>query len=259
MKILLFSQIFPEIKNSREIEYLRAFDSAEKETSPFYFKQLSKIAGDDSTIFTIYPDMLSMPNTGFASMQKAGKDIRIVQNMEEALLRAKRKRRNRIYFPAFSFYVSAAAMAATLIKARMDGIQNFRICNDLKSEKALLEGLLSRDRTINGVMLLPQTANLFGKNELIRLSAKYEVLFAVSAPEENEFYENLQILSGNISRGENVQYLQASIRDDANPSVNAVIEEVFSLKDAVWENYGLIPGSKFCLNERYKIYDGGNE
>ncbi len=258
MKILLFSRDFPGMENSAGVEYIRAFDRAEEETSTDFFLSLMQTAREHSHIFTIYPDMLSLGTADkhFEDIRKDGGDIRLVRTMEEALLQAKRKRRNRVFFPASGFYVSAAAMAATLIKARMDGIQNFRICNDLKSEKALLEGILTQDKSIDGVMLLPQTAMLFGKNKLIELSAKHKVLFASSSIEENEFRNNLKILSGNISQGKNIQHLHPTIRDTENQSVTSVLEEVFVLKDAVWKNYGFIPKSKFRLNEKYKMFDG---
>ena len=257
MKILLFSDTLPDVDNDSSIEFVKAYFSAEEETANLYFEKLFKYAIDSKSIFTVYPDMLSLTatNQSLQSIKEKGKDIRTVQNMEEALLNAKRKRRNTVIFPAFHYQNLTAAAAATLMKAMMDGITNFKILNDLKSEKALLEGLLMKDKEIDGVLLTKGVADMFGKNKLMELAAKYNVYFSSSDIQAQDVSENLQTLIHNIHSQNHQQNLHASIRDIENRTIDAVISEVFELKDADWNNYGFIPKSKYKIREKYDRYE----
>ena len=257
MKILLFSNAFVSNNEYPNIEFIKSYDQASDETAYVYFKELFRYAADDKFIFTLYPDMFSLSdgNRNFNILQSEGNDIRIVQNMEEALLNAKRKRRNTVIFPAFGYQNLTAAAAATIMKAMMDGITNFRILNDLKSEKALLEGLLEQDNTIEGVLLTTETANLFGKNRLMELAAKCNVYFSSTNIDNNSVSENLDALIHNIYMKNQRQNLHASIRDFENKTIDAVISEVFELQDGEWKNYGLIPSSKYRIREKYLRYE----
>ena len=254
MKILLFSKSFTTIQldhlaKEYGFELAEIYADQVESTSSLYFEKLQGLAKDDKYILTLYPNMLHLKGHDFEKLKAAGSDIRIVNNLEEAMLIAKSKRRNTIVFPSFAFENLVAATAAALIKAKMAGIRNFKILNDLKSEPALLTFLLAQQEDIQGVILLPELANLLGRDKLMELSSRYKVYFATSEPDRLE--EKVKKLIQNIQKGNQRQLLHSSIPMKSNAMIEAVVSEVFDQRNGKWEAFGEIEKSKYIIKGMY--------
>ncbi len=254
MKILLFSKSFKSIQldhltKEYDFEIAKIYADQVECTSALYFERLQELANDDKFILTLYPNMLQLKGYDFEKLKAAGSDIRIVSNLEEAMLIAKSKRRNTVVFPTFAFENLVAATAAALIKAKMAGIRNFKILNDLKSEPALLTFLLAQEEDIQGVILLPELANLLGRDKLMELSSRYKVYFATSEPDRLE--EKVEKLLQNIQKGNQRQLLHSSIPMKSNAMIEAVISEVFDQGSGKWEVFGEIENSKYLIRGMY--------
>jgi hydrogenase expression/formation protein HypD len=254
MKVLLFSKEFEgigldELVGKYGVEPVVAFADGVESTKEFYFERLAEMAKGERYILTLYPDMLQMKGYDFEKMKKEGSDIRVVNNLEEAMLVAKSKRRHSVVFPTFGFESFVAATAAALIKALMAGIRNFKILNDLKSETALLSYLLRKQTDIEGVVLTPEFANLMGRDRLMDLSSQYKVYFTTS--EYENLMDKVERLIQNMQAKNQRQLLHSNIPMKSNAMIESVISEVFELVDGYWETYGIIPKSKYKLRDNY--------
>ena len=258
MKILLFSDpvaddislsLTPEIKDR-----ITLIDSVKERQPPKdYYQKLYDLATDSQRfIITLFPDELFAGGFNFEKIKQTKGNIYTVNNLEEALLVAKSHRRQAVVFPATGFDHLSAAVAAALIKAKMAGIRNFRILNDLRSGEALLKHLLTKHPGTDGVLITEALANILGKEKIIEISRDYKVYFAVA--NKDDAAEKINLLSANIQARNQRNLLNADIRDFPNKLLMSVIEEVFQRKDGFWETEGTVKTGRYILREGYKTF-----
>ena len=108
------------------------------------------IARTSGVIFATYGDMMRVPSsTGSLIDAKAdGADVRFIYSPLDALALARRNPDREVVFFAVGFETTAPSTAATLLRARADGLGNFSVfCNHvtiIPAIKAILDSLLAR-------------------------------------------------------------------------------------------------------------------
>jgi len=206
-----------------------------------------------------FGDMIRVPGTR-ASLEGArgrGARVRVVYSPLDALEGAKAEPDREWVFLAVGFETTAPGIAATLRRAREEGVRNFSALCGHKTVPAAMHALLDDPAIAIDGFLCP------GHVSVIIGPEAYEPIAARGSPCVIAGFEPLDILQALAMLAEQraagraaveVPYFRA-VKPGGNPKARAVMGEVFEACDAQWRGIGVIPGSGLSLREAYRGLD----
>jgi hydrogenase expression/formation protein HypD len=218
------------------------------------------IARTEGVVLTTFGDMMRVPgaNECLFDAKAAGADVRIVYGPADALKLAKEEPTKKVVFFATGFETTSPLVAATVMMAQNEGIENFYIYAVHKLVPPALEALMSAgDININGLILPGHACSITGTGPFMFVAEKYGVASTVTGFEAVEILEGIfMILNQLVDKKPTVDIQYRSIvKHEGNQAAVAAINEVYTPADAYWRGIGEIPLSGLKLNEKYKKFD----
>ena len=219
------------------------------------------VAQASGVIFTSFGDMMRVPgsNGSLLGAQAQGADIRVVYSPLDALRVAVDNPERHIVFFAVGFETTAPSTAATVLKARQDGVMNFSVFSNhvtiVPPIKAILE---SPDLRLDGFIGPGHVSTVIGQRPYRFVPEEYGKPFVTAGFEPLDILQAIAMLLTQISEGrccvEN-QYTRC-VSEAGNPRALAFLKEVFELRPHFeWRGLGFIPESALKLRAEFAQWD----
>jgi len=212
-------------------------------------------------MITTFGDMIRVPGSR-SSLERAraeGANVRVVYSPMDALELAG-KGEEEVVFLAIGFETTAPTIAATVKKAKDEGIKNFSVLSGGKLVPPALVAL-SQDPElkISGFLLPGHVSVIIGKKAYLFLK-DYRKPGVISGFEPVDILHSIIALLEMIEREEPdiINNYKRAVRDQGNLVAQRVMEEVFEPADSEWRGIGEIPASGLVLSEPYRDMEAMN-
>ena len=218
------------------------------------------IASMPGVIFTSFGDMLRVPGSehDLLTVKARGGKVRIVYSPLDAVAIAQEHPECKVVFFAVGFETTAPANAMAVREARRRGLSNFSIlCSHVLVPPAIRAILSSPENKVQGFLAAGHVCAITGYTEYLPIAASFRVPMVVTGFEPVDILQGIFLAIRQLEQGayfvEN-QYSRA-VLPHGNAAARGLLSDVFEVADREWRGIGLIPGSGYCLAERYREFD----
>jgi hydrogenase expression/formation protein HypD len=217
------------------------------------------LAREPETIVATFGDLIRVPGSG-SSLQREkadGADVRIVYATSDAVNLARDNPSKRVVFLGVGFETTAPTVAAAILAARRQSLDNFCVVSAHKTVPPALEALAGGGIDIDGFLLPGHVSVIIGLNAYRSFFDTHRVPCVVAGFEPADLLQAIAMLVDQVESGrpalENA-YPRA-VTAAGNPKALAVMNEVFAVADANWRGIGPIAASGLAIREKYAAYD----
>lgn len=211
-------------------------------------------------ILCSFGDMLRVPGTreDLFQVKSEGGDVRTVYSPMDALALAKETPDREIVFFAVGFETTAPANAMAVYQAKIQGVENFSIlCSHVLVPPAIEALMAAPDNRVQAFLAAGHVCTIMGSSEYDPIASKYRIPIVVTGFEPVDILQGILMCVRQLEEGrcevEN-QYLR-SVKEEGNPSAQALIEQVFRIIPREWRGLGEIPASGLGLASEFSAYD----
>jgi hydrogenase expression/formation protein HypD len=219
------------------------------------------LAHQPDVIFTTFGDMMRVPaSRGSLLHAKAdGADVRFVYSPLDALKLARQHPDRRVVFFAIGFETTAPSTAATLLRARAEGVRNFYVfCNHVTIVPAIKAILDSPGMQLGGFIGPGHVSTIIGLAPFAFVPARYGLPMVISGFEPVDILQSILMIVRQLDEGraavEN-QYARV-VRADGNRGALAALAETMELRPYFeWRGLGFISHSALKLRPEFAAWD----
>ncbi len=219
-------------------------------------------AGKKEVIVTTFGDLMKVPgSTSTLAREKAsGADVRIVYSVFDAVNIARENTDKQVVFCGVGFETTIPTIAAGILMAMTDKIQNFSIYSANKLTPPALAALMETDGVkIDGFILPGHVSVITGTNAYRKTFEKYHIPSVIAGFEPIDILSAVLRLIQQNEAGTPVleNAYQRAVSDEGNIKAQAVMNRIFAVCDAVWRGIGPIKSSGMELRREYQAFDAG--
>jgi len=211
-------------------------------------------------ILTTFGDMMKVPGS-HSSLQQAraeGADVRIVYSTLDALQVARNNPEGSVIFLGIGFETTAPTIAASILQAEAQGIDNYFVFVLHKLTPPVTVALLALGEVkFDGIIGPGHVSTIIGSRVWESLPRDYHMPCVISGFEPLDILQCIAMLAAQVERGEagvEIAY-RRSVRPDGNRTALALMERVFESCDANWRGMGIVPNSGLKLSTEYGRFD----
>ena len=219
------------------------------------------VAQAPGVIFTSFGDMMRVPGSkgSLLGAKAQGADVRIVYSPLDALRVAADNPERPVVFFAVGFETTAPSTAATVLKARQDGVMNFSVFSNhvtiVPPIRAILE---SPDLRLDGFIGPGHVSTVVGQRPYRFVPEEFGKPFVTAGFEPLDILQAIAMLLTQIGEGrccvEN-QYTRC-VSEAGNPRALAILNDVFEVRPHFeWRGLGFIPESALKLRQEFAKWD----
>jgi hydrogenase expression/formation protein HypD len=213
-----------------------------------------------NVVITTFGDMMKVPGSysSLAKEKAEGRDVRIVYSTLDALEMARNEPDKHVVFVGVGFETTVPAIAATILRARDEGIENFSVYSAHKTVPEALRALVNDpDVQINAFILPGHVSTIIGLEPYRFLAEEYGVPSVITGFEPVDMLQGIYMLLAQIAEGRaevEIAYHRA-VAPEGNPQARKMLDEVFAPAPADWRGIGVIPGTGLAIREEFAHYD----
>ena len=219
------------------------------------------VAQAPGVIFTSFGDMMRVPGSrgSLLGAKAQGADVRIVYSPLDALRVAVDNPEQPVVFFAVGFETTSPSTAATVLKARQDGVMNFSVFSNhvtiVPPIKAILD---SPDLRLDGFIGPGHVSTVVGQRPYRFVPEEFGKPFVTAGFEPLDILQAIAMLLTQIGEGrccvEN-QYTRC-VSEAGNPRALAILNDVFEVRPHFeWRGLGFIPESALKLRQEFAKWD----
>jgi hydrogenase expression/formation protein HypD len=218
------------------------------------------LAGRERVLFATFGDMMRVPGTGGASLQRlraAGPDVRVVSSAVDCIALAEAEPERDIVFMGIGFETTAPTIAAMVQAASKRGIANLSVFSVHKTVPPALRLLVQDPRMNLDGFLLPGHVSIMLGSAAYGFLPKAGKAAVITGFEPVDVLEGVLLLLEQVADGKPavaIQYRRV-VRPEGNPRAMAVMGEVFAARAAEWRGLGQIAGSGLAFHREYEPFD----
>jgi hydrogenase expression/formation protein HypD len=219
------------------------------------------IAREPDVIFATFGDMMRVPSStgSLIDAKAAGADVRFVYSPLDALKLARERRDRVVVFFAVGFETTAPSTAATLLRAREEGLDNFSVfCNHVTIIPAIKAILDSPDMRLDGFIGPGHVSTIIGLRPFEFIPRRYDKGVVVAGFEPTDVLQSIVMLLRQIERGERCvenQYARV-VRAEGNPTALNLLARTMELRPYFeWRGLGFINQSALRVNAEFASWD----
>jgi hydrogenase expression/formation protein HypD len=219
-----------------------------------------EFAKQPDVIVTTFGDMMKVPGS-YSSLSKEkgeGRDVRIVYSPLDALALAQREPGKQVVFVGVGFETTVPIIAAAILRAKEQGIENFSVFSAHKTVPLALEAIVNDPEVKIDALILPgHVSTIIGPEPYRFLAEKYHVPGVITGFEPVDVLQGVHMLLTQIAekRAEIEIGYRRGVNDLGNPTAQALVEQVFEPIDAEWRGIGVIPGTGLGIRPEFATYD----
>jgi hydrogenase expression/formation protein HypD len=219
------------------------------------------IATAPGVIFTTFGDMMRVPSStgSLLDAKAAGADVRFVYSPLDALRVAREHPDRRVVFFAVGFETTAPSTAATLLRARADGVRNFSVfCNHVTIIPAIKAILDSPGMQLDGFIGPGHVSTIIGLHPYEFIPRGYGRPVVVAGFEPADILQSVVMLLRQLAEGrprvEN-QYARV-VRPEGNRKALEILSQTMTLRPYFeWRGLGFITQSALRLRPEFADFD----
>ncbi len=218
------------------------------------------LASQKNVIFTTFGDMMKVPGTAGASLQKLradGADIRVVSSALDCLKIAYSNPEEEIVFMGIGFETTSPTIAAMIIRAKDNGISNLSVMSVHKIIPPAMMNLASDPGlNIDGFMCPGHVSIVLG-TEAYRFIADAGRPAVITGFEPVDVLEGVSLILEQIHENRPdvaIQYKRGVCRE-GNPKARGFIDAVFETGDSEWRGLGTIRASGLFIKDALRSFD----
>ena len=219
------------------------------------------IATRPGVIFATYGDMMRVPSsTGSLLDAKAsGADVRFIYSPLDALTLARTNPDREVVFFAVGFETTAPSTAATILRARDEGLANFSVfCNHVTISPAIRAILDSPGMSLQGFIGPGHVSTIIGLEPFDFIAREYGLPMVVSGFEPSDILQSVVMILRQLVAGtaavEN-QYARV-VRGSGNRRALEMLAETMELRPTFeWRGLGFIAESALGLRPAFAAFD----
>jgi len=214
------------------------------------------------TIITTFGDMLKVPGS-YSSLQQErarGADIRIVYSTQDALQIARNNPGKSVIFIGIGFETTAPTIAAAILQAETEKINNFSVLCLLKLCPPVMKALLDLGEIkLDGIVCPGHVSAIIGSQPYEFIPRDYNIACVVSGFEAVDILLSVTMLVQQIeTRSPRVEIAyRRGVRPKGNVTALSLMDRLFLPDAAAWRGIGELPGSGLKLRKEYERFDAG--
>lgn len=218
---------------------------------------LSQIPG---VILATFGDMLKVPGSrsSLQEVKAEGADVRIVYSTTDALQMARKNPEKSVAFLGIGFETTAPTIAASILQAEQEGINNYYVLSLHKLCPPVIKALLdSGEVRLNGFVLPGHVSTIIGSQAWEFIAQGYGIPGVVSGFEPLDVLQCVDMLVAQVERGEarvEIAY-RRGVRPEGNLSALEFMNRVFEPCPARWRGMGEVPDSGLKLRKEFEPFD----
>jgi hydrogenase expression/formation protein HypD len=229
-------------------------------TSTLDLDKAIALANLPDVIITSFGDMMRVPGTqSTLEMAKAkGSDVRVVYSILDALSIAQKNPEEIVVFIGIGFETTAPTIAAALIQAERENIQNFFVLCLHKVCPPIMKAILDLGEVrLDGIICPGHVSAIIGSRPYEFIAHDYNIACVVSGFEPLDILQTIAMLVNQIEK-ENycveIAY-RRGVKADGNPQALKLMDQVFEISNADWRGIGIVPASGLKFNRNYQRFD----
>jgi hydrogenase expression/formation protein HypD len=218
------------------------------------------LASQSQALFATFGDMLRVPGSNGASLQKlkaSGADIRIILSAMDCIDLAYGNKDKEIILMGIGFETTAPTIASTVMESRERNLKNFSVFSVHKVIPPAIK-LLINDPALNidGFLCPGHVSTIIGTlpYQIIPDAGKAAV---ITGFEPVDILEGIFLILKQINEKKKCVAIQygRGMNLEGNPKAMKILHSVFCEGDSTWRGLGNIPGSGLLLREKYGNFD----
>jgi len=229
-------------------------------TSASHMDAFISIANRPGVRVAIFGDLLKVPGShgSLANASSRGAKIDIVYSPMDGLKIAKNNPDELIVFLGVGFETTTPGIAATLLTAKKQNVENFLLFSTQKTMLAPMRVLLSDPNLkIDGLLCPGHVSTIIGAGAWESLVSEFGLACAVGGFETADLLKSLTLLARQV--GENKPRVEnaypRAVSWGANIRAKRMVEEIFEPADMAWRGLGIIPDSGLRIRPQYAEFD----
>jgi hydrogenase expression/formation protein HypD len=211
-------------------------------------------------IVTSFGDMLRVPGS-HSSLQKAraaGADVRIVYSTLDALKIAQENPKRTAVFIGVGFETTAPTIAASVLQAKEQGINNYRVLSLHKLCPPVIKTILDAGEVkLDGLICPGHVSAVTGSNAWQFVAKDYGIPCVVAGFEPTDILQCVDMLVNQVEKHESkveIAY-KRGVTPEGNLQAQKIMQQVLEPCPANWRGMGIVPDSGLKLRQRFARYD----
>jgi hydrogenase expression/formation protein HypD len=213
-----------------------------------------------NVIITTFGDMMRVPGS-YSSLQQAkaqGADVRIVYSATDAIEISKSNPTRPVVFIGIGFETTAPTIAAAILEAQRQRIDNFHVLSLNKLTPPVMKALLDSGETrLDGIVCPGHVSVIIGSYPYDFIPREYGVACVISGFEPLDILLCIYKLVEQIETGEprvEIAYTRG-VKPGGNERARRLMEQVFEVTHANWRGIGTVPASGLKIRKGYQQFD----
>lgn len=212
------------------------------------------------TLVATFGDMIRVPGTktSLEAEMASGADVRIATSPLDALKWAMENREKSVVFLGVGFETTSPTVAATVLKAKDLGLNNFCVYPAFKLLPPALIALLETPNiAIDGFLCPGHVSVMLGAAAYRPLAAKYKRPCVIAGFEPLDILLGISMLCDQLAKNthEVDNAYGRAVSEDGNQQAMGILDQVYKPVDAPWRGLGTIPGSGLGFREEFALFD----
>ena len=208
----------------------------------------------------IFGDLFRVPGTNgsLANASSRGAKVDVVYSPMDSLELARNNPDDLVVFLGVGFETTTPGIAATILAAQREGIDNYCVFSTHKVIPGPLELLMQDpELKINALLCPGHVSTIIGASAYQPFVDKFGLACVVAGFEPADLLNGLILLArqiaGNTPKVENI-YPRA-VNWEGNKRALAMVDEVFESQDMEWRGLGVLPDSGLAIKDKYHAFD----
>lgn len=211
-------------------------------------------------IMTTFGDMMRVPGSkgSLQDVKAQGADVRMVYSTLDALSIARANPDRQVIFLAIGFETTAPTVAAAVLQAQAEGLENFSILSLHKLTPPAMRAILEAGEVhLSGIIGPGHVTTVIGSNAWRFLPEEYGIPCAIAGFEPLDILQAVYALVNMIER--DAPAVSNTYRRSVGPGGNRValqmMQQVFQVGAAEWRGLGTLTNSGLSLRSEYAAFD----
>lgn len=216
------------------------------------------------TIITTFGDMLKVPGTESSLQEEKakGRDIRVVYSVLDSLSIARLNKNKRVVHIAIGFETTAPTVAAAIIRAEAEKLNNFYILSAHKIIPPALAKLVASGKSrISGFLLPGHVSTIIGSAPYKFLAEKFKTPCVIAGFEVIDILQAIGMLLDQIENNSpevQIQYTRC-VHSRGNITAQKMMNKIYQVYNASWRGLGMIKKSGLRLKKKYAGFDASKQ
>ncbi len=229
-------------------------------TSASHMDCFISMADQPGVRVAIFGDLFRVPGThgSLAHASSRGAKVDIVYSPMDALEIARKHPKDLVVFLGVGFETTTPGIAATILAAKNQKVENFAVFSTQKVMPPPLMALLGDpDLQLDGLLCPGHVSSIIGAGAYQPLVEKFGLACVVAGFETADLLNGLIFLARQIGSGtpEVENTYTRVVSWEGNPRARKMVDEIFEPTDMEWRGLGIIPESGLSIREQYADFD----